>query len=71
MGEVSIIGLDLAKNVFQAHGAGSDGSVVIRRKLSRAVVEVRGGSVDLNRFRAFLKWISASVKPPPHRASAV
>ncbi len=22
MGEVSIIGLDLAKNVFQAHGAG-------------------------------------------------
>ena len=36
MGEVSIIGLDLAKNVFQAHGAGSDGSVVFRRKLSRA-----------------------------------
>lgn len=36
MGEVSIIGLDLAKNVFQAHGARSDGSVVFRRKLSRA-----------------------------------
>ena len=36
MGEVSIIGLDLAKNVFQAHFAGSDGSVVFRRKLSRA-----------------------------------
>ncbi|MDZ4120746.1 IS110 family transposase [Phaeovulum sp.] len=36
MGEVSIIGLDLAKNVFQAHGAGSDGSVVFRRKLPRA-----------------------------------
>ena len=36
MGEVSIIGLDLAKNVFQAHGAGADGSVVFRRKLSRA-----------------------------------
>lgn len=34
--EVSIIGLDLAKNVFQAHGAGADGSVVFRRKLSRA-----------------------------------
>ena len=31
----SIIGLDLAKNVFQAHGAGEDGSVVFRRKLSR------------------------------------
>jgi|GEM_PF-1380505 len=35
MGEVSIIGLDLAKNVFQAHGAGADGAVVFRRKLSR------------------------------------
>ena len=36
MGEVSIIGLDLAKNVLQAHCAGADGSVVFRRKLSRA-----------------------------------
>ena len=36
MGEASIIGLDLAKNVFQAHGAASDGAVVFRRKLSRA-----------------------------------
>lgn len=36
MGEVSIIGLDLAKNVFQAHGAGADGSVIFRRKLSRS-----------------------------------
>jgi hypothetical protein len=33
---VSIIGLDLAKNVFQAHGAGADRSVAFRRKLSRA-----------------------------------
>ena len=36
MKEVGIIGLDLAKNVFKAHGAGTDGSVVFRRKLSRA-----------------------------------
>lgn len=35
MEEVSIIGLDLAKNVFQAHGAAADGAVVFRRKLSR------------------------------------
>jgi len=35
MKEVSIIGLDLAKNVFQAHGAAADGSVVFRHKLSR------------------------------------
>src|SRR6056297_2271331 len=36
MNEVSIIGLDLAKNVFQAHGAGAEGSVIFRRRLSRA-----------------------------------
>jgi len=36
MKEVSIIGLNLAKNVFQLHGARSDGSVAFRRKLSRA-----------------------------------
>jgi transposase len=35
MNEVSIIGLDLARNVFQAHGAGADGPVILRRKLSR------------------------------------
>ncbi len=38
MKEVSIIGLDLAKNVFQAHGAAADGSVVFRRKLSRGQI---------------------------------
>lgn len=38
MVEVSIIGLDLAKNVFEAHGAASDGSVVFRRKLSQLQV---------------------------------
>ena len=36
MKEVSIIGVDLAKNVFQIHGAAADGSVVFRKKLSRA-----------------------------------
>ena len=36
MSEVTIIGVDLAKQVFQAHGAAADGSVVFRRKLSRA-----------------------------------
>ena len=33
--EVHIIGLDLAKRVFQAHGAASDGTVVFRERLSR------------------------------------
>ncbi len=35
MDEVSIIGLDLAKNVFQAHGAYGDGSVAFRKKIAR------------------------------------
>ena len=35
MNEISIIGLDLAKNVFQIHGAGPNGNVVLRKKLNR------------------------------------
>jgi len=36
MKEVTIVGVDLAKRVFQLHGAATDGSVVFRKKLSRA-----------------------------------
>lgn len=35
MKEATIIGVELAKNVFQVHGASADGSVVFRKKLSR------------------------------------
>lgn len=35
MNEISIIGLDLAKNVFKVHGSGPDGRVALRKKLSR------------------------------------
>ena len=35
MKEVSIIGVDLAKQVFQLHGATINGEVVFRKKLSR------------------------------------
>jgi transposase len=38
MGEVSTIGLDIAKSVFQVHGVDSDGGVVIRKRVSRAKV---------------------------------
>ena len=38
MGEVSTIGLDIAKSVFQVHGADVDGAVVIRKRVSRAKV---------------------------------
>jgi len=43
MDEVTIIGVDLAKSVFQLHGAGPTGQVVFRKKLSRP------------QFRAFLE----------------
>ncbi len=36
MGEVSTIGLDIAKSVFQVHGVDVDGAVVIRKRVSRA-----------------------------------
>jgi transposase len=36
MGEVSTIGLDIAKSVFQVHGVDCDGTVVIRKRVSRA-----------------------------------
>jgi transposase len=35
MGEVSTIGLDIAKSVFQVHGVDSSGAVVIRKRVSR------------------------------------
>lgn len=35
MSEITIIGVDLAKHVFQVHGAAADGTVVFRKKLSR------------------------------------
>ena len=38
MEKVSIIGLDLAKRSFQAHGARADGGVGFRKKLSREKV---------------------------------
>lgn len=38
MGKASTVGLDLAKNVFQAHGADASGAVMFRKKLRRAQV---------------------------------
>lgn len=38
MSEVSTIGLDLAKRVFQAHGADASGKVVFRKRLRREQV---------------------------------
>jgi len=36
LGEVSTIGLNIAKSVFQIHGVDTDGAVVIRKRITRA-----------------------------------
>jgi transposase len=38
MAEITTVGLDLAKNVFQAHGADASGRAVLRKKLRREQV---------------------------------
>jgi len=38
MDKVTVVGLDLAKNVFQAHGANGQGQKLWSRKLKRAEV---------------------------------
>ena len=40
MGEITTVGLDLAKNVFQVHGVDSEGMTVLRKQLRRAQVLV-------------------------------
>ena len=38
MSEIITVGLDLAKNVFQVHGADGGGRAVLRKKLRRGQV---------------------------------
>jgi transposase len=38
MGEVSTIGVDIAKSVFQVHGVDTDGTVVICKRLYRTKI---------------------------------
>ena len=40
MSEIITVGLDLAKNVFQVHGADASGLGVLRKKLRRDIEEV-------------------------------
>jgi hypothetical protein len=37
---------------------------------AEALLSARGGSVCLNSFGRFVKWISASIMPPPSLVSA-
>ncbi len=36
MGDVTTIGLDIAKSVFQVHGVDAQGAVVVRQRLTRS-----------------------------------
>jgi transposase len=36
MNKISVIGLDLAKNVFQVHGVDCEGEIVVHKQLKRA-----------------------------------
>ena len=38
MGQVTTIGLDIAKSTFQVHGVDATGEVILRRRLTRARV---------------------------------
>src|SRR5262245_28122842 len=38
MGEITTIGLDLAKHVFQVHGVDAEGTAVLRKQLRRGQV---------------------------------
>ena len=40
MGEITTVGLDLAKHVFQVHGVDAEGATVLRKQLRRAQVLV-------------------------------
>ncbi len=56
MDQVSTIGLDIAKNVFQAHGIDETGEVVVRRQLRcRQVLAFFGRlpSEPLRRLKAY------------------
>lgn len=48
MNEVSIVGVDLAKRVFQLHGSRADGTVAFRKKVNRdQVLTVLAGLPNL------------------------
>ena len=46
MGEVSTIGLDIAKSVFQVHGVDDAGAVVMRKRVGRSKVLEFFGSLS-------------------------
>ena len=61
MREVSTIGLDLAKNVFQVHGVDAAGKVLVRRQLRRGDVLRFFGGLSVEETAEVLKISPQSV----------
>jgi hypothetical protein len=47
MHTTTTVGLDISKSVFQVHGIGTDGNVVVRRQLKRRYVLTKRPSIPL------------------------
>ena len=62
MKEASIIGLDLSKRSFQAHGALADGSVAFRKKLTRE--KVLGFLAEQPRCTVAMEGLSCQPQSP-------
>jgi hypothetical protein len=55
---LTVIGLDLAKNVFQVHGIDESGRAVLRRKIRRSVTSLVHKSESI-------EALMASARAPP------
>jgi hypothetical protein len=65
--QVTTVGLDLAKNIFQVHGIDNDGEVIFNRALRRAQV-----LAFFERLEPCLVGIEAcGTEPPPLKWSAL
>ena len=72
MQEITTIGIDLAKSVFQVHATGSDGKIVLRRQLrwAQMLAFFTGLAPCLIGMEAcsFVgKTVPGSLSDPPHR----
>ncbi len=62
--DITTIGFDLAKTVFQVHGADAKGRPVLRRKLRRGeVLAFFAGLHDIAPMVSSL-WVTSSVRAP-------
>ena len=63
MEDVTVIGIDLAKSVFQVHGIDARGEVVLRQRLSRA--KLLGFFARLPRCLVGMKTCASANKSGP------